>query len=60
MKSYVEESGFFGKENPEELALKYGTPLYVYNEDNLRYFIKQGVEFITTNEPELLQKLLKE
>ncbi len=32
----------------------------VDNEDNLRYFIKQGVEFITTNEPELLQKLLKE
>ncbi len=32
----------------------------VDSEENLRYFIKNGVEFITTNEPELLQKLLKE
>ncbi|MBR5341962.1 MAG: diaminopimelate decarboxylase [Erysipelotrichaceae bacterium] len=41
MKSYVEESGFFGKENPEELAEKYGTPLYVYNEDNIRQHMKK-------------------
>ena len=47
MKSYVEESGFFGKENPEELALKYGTPLYVYNEDNLRSHMRDVAGVIT-------------
>jgi len=31
----------------------------VDKEEDLRYFISQGVDFITTNEPELLQKLLK-
>ena len=47
MKSYVEESGFFGKENPEELAKKYGTPLYVYNEENIRAHMKAVAGVIT-------------
>lgn len=36
MKSYLETSNFFRGNNPEEIAQKYGTPLYVYNEENLR------------------------
>jgi glycerophosphoryl diester phosphodiesterase len=31
----------------------------VDKEEDLRYFISQGVDYITTNEPELLQRLLK-
>ncbi|MBO7553541.1 MAG: glycerophosphodiester phosphodiesterase [Bacteroidaceae bacterium] len=31
----------------------------VDKEEDLRYFIDQGVDYITTNEPELLQRLLK-
>ena len=31
----------------------------VDNEEDMRYFIEQGVDYITTNEPELLQRLLK-
>ena len=33
---YTKEIGFFGKENPEELIKKYGSPLYVYNEKIFR------------------------
>ena len=47
MKSYVEESGFFGKENPEELALKYGTPLYVYNDEIIRQQMRDVAGVIT-------------
>ena len=47
MKSYIEEKGFFGKENPEELALQYGTPLYVYNEEILRQHMKTVAGVIT-------------
>ncbi len=32
----------------------------VNNEDEMRYFIKQGVDYITTNEPVLLQQIKKE
>lgn len=31
----------------------------VDDENNLKHFINEGVDYITTNEPELLQKLLK-
>ena len=31
----------------------------VDNEDNMKALIEHGVDFITTNEPEVLQKLLK-
>ena len=47
MRSYVEESGFFGKENPEKLALQYGTPLYVYNEEIIRQHMKTMAGIIT-------------
>ncbi len=30
MRSYIEESNFFKGINPEEIAKKYGTPVYVY------------------------------
>ncbi|HOO62050.1 MAG TPA: diaminopimelate decarboxylase [Bacillota bacterium] len=36
MESYTQETNFFGKTNPEALAQKYGTPLYVYNEKKMR------------------------
>ncbi|MBQ0011586.1 MAG: diaminopimelate decarboxylase [Clostridiales bacterium] len=36
MESYTQQMNFFGKTNPEELLAKYGSPLYVYNEDILR------------------------
>ncbi len=47
MKSFVEQSNFFGTENPEVLAKQYGTPLYVYNEENLRAHMKAVAGVIT-------------
>lgn len=44
MNSFILESGFFGKCNPEEIAAKYGTPVYVYNEDNIRAHMKAVAE----------------
>ena len=34
--TYTDSIGFFGKEDPKELAARFGTPLYVYNENLLR------------------------
>lgn len=36
MRSFIDEADFFKGNNPEEIASKYGTPLYVYNEDIIR------------------------
>lgn len=36
MISYTQQTGFFGGTDPEALAQKFGTPLYVYNERILR------------------------
>ena len=47
MKSFVESSHFFGKENPELLAQKYDTPLYVYNEESLREHMRAVANVIT-------------
>ncbi|MBO4903418.1 MAG: diaminopimelate decarboxylase [Lachnospiraceae bacterium] len=47
MRSFVEESRFFGKQNPEELARTYGTPLYVYNEEILRDRMRTVAGLIT-------------
>lgn len=47
MNSFILESGFFGKCNPEEIAAKYGTPVYVYNEDNIRAHMKAVAEVIS-------------
>ena len=47
MKSFVETVNFFGNENPEELVQKYGTPLYVYNEEIIRKHMKAVANVIT-------------
>lgn len=47
MKSYIEESNFFNGLNPETLAQKYGTPLYVYNEENIREHMRDVARVIT-------------
>ena len=36
MDSFINSSGFFKGNDPEKLAEKFGTPLYVYNEDIIR------------------------
>ena len=36
MRSYIEQTGFFGGNNVEDIAGKFGTPLYVYNEEIIR------------------------
>jgi len=47
MNSFVEKTGFFGNINPEELAKKYGTPLYVYNENIIRDRMEKVSKVIT-------------
>ena len=41
MISYTEQMNYFGNTDPEALAKKYGTPLYVYNENILRRQMKR-------------------
>jgi len=41
MDSYTQSVHFFGRSNPEELVRKYGSPLFVYNEDILRRQMKR-------------------
>lgn len=36
MRSFTEETGFFGNSDAEQLVREYGSPLYVYNENILR------------------------
>lgn len=53
------------RQHPEwtEECHKLGLEVNVWTvdkEEDLRYFIGQGVDIITTNEPELLQRILKE
>ena len=42
------EKNFYGKTNPFELLEKFGTPLYVYNEDLLRKRCRdlKGTDFL--------------
>ena len=47
MKSYIEETNFFKGNNPEDIAKKYGTPVYVYNEENIREHMKDVANVIT-------------
>ncbi|MCR4930203.1 MAG: diaminopimelate decarboxylase [Lachnospiraceae bacterium] len=47
MRSYIEETNFFKGINPEEIAKKYGTPVYVYNEENIREHMKAVANVIT-------------
>ena len=35
MESFINTVDFFKGNNPEEIVMNYGTPLYVYNEDIL-------------------------
>lgn len=47
MNSYIEESNFFKGLNPEDIAQKYGTPVYVYNEENIREHMSDVAKVIT-------------
>ena len=50
MTSYINETNFFEGNNPELLAQKYGTPLYVYNERVLREHMR-SVQGLVTKYP---------
>ena len=47
MRSYIEESNFFKGINPEDIAAKYGTPTYVYNEEIIRKRMREVANVIT-------------
>ena len=47
MRSFVEESAFFGSQDPEKLAQEFGTPLYVYHEGILRDRMRKVSKMIT-------------
>ncbi len=47
MRSYIEETSFFKGNNPEQIAKDYGTPVYVYNEENLRAHMHAVTQVIT-------------
>ncbi len=47
MKSFIEQVSFFKENDIEEIAKKYGTPLYVYNEDILRAAMHDVATVIT-------------
>lgn len=47
MNSYIEENDFFRGINPENIAKKYGTPVYVYNEENIREHMRDVAKVIT-------------
>jgi diaminopimelate decarboxylase len=47
MRSYIEESNFFKGINPEDIASKYGTPTYVYNEETIRKCMREVANVIT-------------
>ena len=47
MNSYINEIDFFKGNNPEDIVAKFGTPLYVYNEDILRTHMDAVAKVIT-------------
>ena len=47
MRSYIEETNFFKGINPEEIAKKYNTPTYVYNEEIIRERMREVANVIT-------------
>ena len=63
MNSFIEKVDFFKGNNPEDIATKYGTPVYVYNEDeallaktcakelNLRFELKKTGKYSTKDFP---------
>lgn len=50
MNSYIEAVNFFKGNKPEDIVAKYGTPLYVYNEDILRDRMHTVSQIITKYE----------
>ncbi|MCR5508246.1 MAG: diaminopimelate decarboxylase [Lachnospiraceae bacterium] len=47
MRSFIERIDYFKGNDPEELAKKFGTPLYVYNEDIIRDRMTKVANVIT-------------
>ncbi len=47
MNSFIESIDFFKGNNPEDIAAKYGTPLYVYSEDVIRQHMEAVSKVIT-------------
>lgn len=47
MNSFIQSIDFFKGNSPEDIAEKYGTPVYVYNEDILRKFMRSVKGLIT-------------
>ena len=50
MESFIKEVDFFKGNKPEDIVAKYGTPVYVYNEDILRDRMKKVSRIITKYE----------
>ncbi len=47
MRSYIEETSFFKGNDPEQIAKDYGTPVYVYSEEQLRAHMHAVAQVIT-------------
>ena len=50
MESFIKEADFFKGNKPEDIVAKYGTPVYVYNEDILRDRMRRVSRIITKYE----------
>ena len=50
MESFIKEADFFKGNKPEDIVAKYGTPVYVYNEDILRDRMRRVSKIITKYE----------
>lgn len=50
MNSYINSTDFFKGNDPEAIASKYGTPVYVYNEEIIRKSM-ETVEGVITKYP---------
>ena len=47
MNSFIEKVDFFKGNNPEDIAARYGTPVYVYNEEILRERMHTVAQVVT-------------
>lgn len=47
MNSFIEKVDFFKGNNPEDIAVRYGTPVYVYNEEILRERMHTVAQVVT-------------
>ena len=50
MESFIKKANFFKGNKPEDIVAKYGTPVYVYNEDILRDRMRKVSKIITKYE----------